>query len=185
MALSLVYETHSLTEDNEAGLATGWLPGKLSAEGRRLAAELGQRRRRDGVAAVFCSDLARAVETAQIAFTGSDIPLFLDWRLRECNYGELNGAPAASVAAMRRACIDRPYPGGQSYAETLLNTRQFLADALRAFDGNRVCVIAHVASKWALDVLVLGKTLEALVAEDFGWQEGWEYVAAPAHLRPR
>ena len=61
MTLSLVYETHSLTEDNHAGIATGWLPGKLSAEGRSLAAELGVRRHSDGIAAVFSSDLARAV----------------------------------------------------------------------------------------------------------------------------
>jgi len=185
MALSLVYETHSLTQDNEAGIATGRLPGKLSAEGRRLATELGRRRRHDGIGAVFCSDLNRAVETARIAFEGSDIPLFFDWRLRECNYGDLNGAPVARVASMRRACIDRPFPGGQSYADTLVNTRAFLADAQRTFDGRRICVIAHVASKWALDVLVLGKALEVLVEQDFGWQEGWEYVVESSHLTSR
>jgi broad specificity phosphatase PhoE len=42
MAVQIVYETHSLTEDNEAGRATGWLPGRLSAAGRELAAELGR-----------------------------------------------------------------------------------------------------------------------------------------------
>jgi hypothetical protein len=26
--IELVYETHSTTEDNEAGRATGWLPGE-------------------------------------------------------------------------------------------------------------------------------------------------------------
>ena len=34
-ALRLVYETHSTSTDNEAGVATGWLPGELSATGRR------------------------------------------------------------------------------------------------------------------------------------------------------
>ena len=28
--IKLVYETHSLTLDNERGFATGWLPGELS-----------------------------------------------------------------------------------------------------------------------------------------------------------
>jgi len=41
MAISLVYETHSTTLDNEAGVATGWLPGELSPAGRGGARELG------------------------------------------------------------------------------------------------------------------------------------------------
>ena len=68
VTIEIVYETHSVTEDNERGIATGWRPGRLSARGRELAAELGRRRCDDGLAAVFSSDLARAAETAAIAF---------------------------------------------------------------------------------------------------------------------
>src|SRR5207245_9439562 len=85
--IELVFETHSITEDNERGIATGWLGGALSPRGRELASELGRRRREDGIAAVFTSDLARAVETARIAFAGTSIPIHEDARLRECNYG--------------------------------------------------------------------------------------------------
>jgi broad specificity phosphatase PhoE len=52
--IEIVFESHSTSEDNEAGRATGWLPGRLSAAGRAQAAELGERRRDDGIAAVFC-----------------------------------------------------------------------------------------------------------------------------------
>ncbi|KPV48542.1 hypothetical protein SE17_37515, partial [Kouleothrix aurantiaca] len=65
MATQIVFETHSLSEDNERGSATGWHAGRLSAQGRALAAELGGRRRDDGIAAVFTSDLGRALETAR------------------------------------------------------------------------------------------------------------------------
>ena len=41
MPITLVYETHSTTLDNEAGIATGWLPGELSEEGLRQAVALG------------------------------------------------------------------------------------------------------------------------------------------------
>jgi broad specificity phosphatase PhoE len=58
MPTTVVFETHSITEDNERGVATGWLPGRLSARGRGLAVELGERRRTDGLAAVVASDLA-------------------------------------------------------------------------------------------------------------------------------
>lgn len=33
MAVQIVFETHATTRDNEAGIATGWLPGELSDEG--------------------------------------------------------------------------------------------------------------------------------------------------------
>ena len=39
MAIQAVYETHSITDDNERGAATGWLPGRLSERGLELATE--------------------------------------------------------------------------------------------------------------------------------------------------
>lgn len=44
MAIELVFETHSMTVDNEQGRATGWLPGQLSDQGRVQARRLGDRR---------------------------------------------------------------------------------------------------------------------------------------------
>src|SRR4029453_6067122 len=117
VVIELVYETHSTTVEKEGGRATGWLPGELSTAGREQARALGGRRRNDGLDAVFCSDLARAVETARIAFDGSEIPLFLDWRLRECNYGELNGRPVAELDPAKASRVDEPYPGGDSHPQ--------------------------------------------------------------------
>ena len=53
MTVGIVFETHSLSEDNECGIASGWLPGGLSERGRVLARELGERRVSDGLAAVY------------------------------------------------------------------------------------------------------------------------------------
>ena len=114
MSIEIVFETHSMTEDNEAGRATGWLPGRLSEHGRAQARELGRRRAHGGIAAVFCSDLRRAVQTAELAFDGSGVPVLHDWRLRECDYGELNGMPATEMHAGRRDHLDVPYPAGET-----------------------------------------------------------------------
>lgn len=173
MAVELVYETHSVSTDNEAGIATGWLPGQLSATGRRQAGELGERRRHDGLAAVFSSDLRRAVETAQIAFAGSGLPLHQDPRLRECDYGELNGAPVAEVAAQRGRRIRDPFPGGESYLQVVDRTRDFLAALRRGWDGRRVLVVAHSANLWALEVILHGRSLAELLDAPFGWRPGW------------
>lgn len=60
MSVAIVFETHALTEDNERGIATGWLPGRLSERGRVDAAAMGRRRRGDDIAAVFTSDSRRS-----------------------------------------------------------------------------------------------------------------------------
>jgi broad specificity phosphatase PhoE len=176
MAVELIYETHSISTDNEAGIATGWLPGELSEQGRELAQELGERRRNDGLAAIFTSDLTRAVETAELAFGDQGIPIFQDIRLRECNYGELNGAPVAQVAAERSRRIAVPYPGGQSYQQVVDETRGFLHDLAAEWDGKKVLIIAHSANRWALQHLLDGVALEDLVDAPFQWQEGWPYT---------
>lgn len=176
MTIELVYETHSVTEDNERGIATGWRPGQLSARGRELAAELGRRRGDDGLAAVFCSDLARAAETASIAFGGSPIPVLLDWRLRECDYGIYNGTAAAELLANRGDHLDEPYPGGESWQQAVTRAGRFLADLPLRWAGRRVLVIGHVATRWGIDHLVGGIPLEDLAVADFGWQPGWEYL---------
>lgn len=123
---------------------------------------------------MFTSDLRRAVETAEIAFGGSGIPVFEDRRLRECDYGELNGMPTARLEAERSRRIDEPYPGGESYRDVVERVRELLDELPAEYDGKRVLLIGHSATRWALDHLVTGTPLEELVGP-FDWQDGWTY----------
>jgi broad specificity phosphatase PhoE len=168
---TVVFETHSTSEHNEAGIATGGLGGALSAVGRAQAAELGERRRNDGIELVVASDLWRAVETAAIAFEDSAIPLRVDWRLRECDYGDLNGMPRPLLDEQRVRRVDEPWPGGESWRQAVARVSSFL-DEVR---GQRVLVIGHVATRWALDHRVYGRSLDELAAAEFDWRPGWEY----------
>ncbi len=174
MRVALVYETHSISEDNERGVATGWLDGRLSERGREAATRLGTRRVAE-TDAVFTSDLGRAVETAEIAFGGTGIPVYPDRRLRECNYGDFNGAPVARVEAERLRRIDEPFPGGESYRQVVERTKDFLDDLAGDWDGKRVVVIGHSATRLALDHLIHGRDLAEAIAAPFTWQEGWRY----------
>lgn len=174
MPVELVYETHSISVDNERGIATGWLDGQLSRRGRRLARELGERRR-DEADVVYTSDLGRALETAELAFAGTSIAVHLDARLRECDYGELNGRPVAEIDAERVRRIEEPFPGGESYGDVVARTRSFLDDLRARHDGERVVAIAHSANRWALQHLLQGTPLADLVAAPFDWQPGWEF----------
>jgi 2,3-bisphosphoglycerate-dependent phosphoglycerate mutase len=175
MAIEVVFESHSTTEDNEAGRATGWLPGRLSERGRTQADQLGRRRRHDGIAAVFSSDLRRAIQTATIAFGETGPPVLHDWRLRECDYGQLNGMPAAAMHASRRRHLDKPYPGGESWRQAVERVGRFLGDLPLRWDGQRVLVIGHIATRWGLDHFIDGVPLEDPIERGLAWREGWEY----------
>jgi broad specificity phosphatase PhoE len=170
--LELVYETHAITADNEQGLATGWLPGELSEAGKQQALELGERRR--DADAVFSSDLGRALETVAIAFAAAPVPVFYDWRLRECDYGVLNGAPAAELEVEKH--VDVPYPGGESYRDVVCRVSSFLDDLRSRWDGKRVVVVSHAAPRWAMQHLLDGIPLEDLVGAPFDWQPGWVFA---------
>ena len=61
--------------------------------------------------------------------------------------------------------------GRESWRDAVTRVSSFLDD-LR---GDRVLVIGHVATRWALDCRVHGRTLEELAGEEFDWQPGWEY----------
>ena len=176
MSNEIVFETHALTEDNERGVATGWLPGRLSQRGRELAVMMGRRRRADDLAAVFSSDLRRSVETAEIAFSGSDVPIFLDWRLRECDFGVHNGSPVANLRRDRQEYIDTAYPGGESYRQAVQRVAAVLDDLPTRWPGKRVMLIGHGATQYALEHVINKVPLEELVAARFEWREtGWTY----------
>ncbi len=128
LLLRIVFETHSWSTDNDAHIATGWNHGRLSERGKLLTKEFGDRRRNDALDAIFSSDLGRAVETAVIAFSNTRIPMYFDSRLRECNYGDWNGAPIDTLAGKRHQFISSPYPNGQSYEDVLAAMAAFLRD---------------------------------------------------------
>jgi broad specificity phosphatase PhoE len=184
VAVGIIFETHSVTTDNEAGVATGWLDGQLSERGWALASELGRRRRDDGVASVFASDLGRAVQTVEIAFGGSGIPVHLDARLRECDYGAWNGMPVSRLERERAQRITRPFPGGESYVQVVDRVAGFLEELARDWDGARVLLVGHTATRWALDQLLADADLALLVVAPFGWQEGWSYTLPARWRRP-
>ncbi|MEU6997395.1 histidine phosphatase family protein [Nonomuraea sp. NPDC046570] len=172
MVVKLIYEAHSITTDNEAGIATGWLPGELSAAGLVEAAKLGVRRRE--VEVVYSSDLRRAAQTVEVAFPGREV--VWDRRLRECDYGVYNGRPVAELVPLRREYIEVPWPGGgQSYRQVVVETAAFLRDVRARHQGATVLVVAHSANRWALQCLLEGRVLEELMDAPFNWQPGWEY----------
>jgi 2,3-bisphosphoglycerate-dependent phosphoglycerate mutase len=83
--------------------------------------------------------------------------------------------PAARLAAERDRRVDEPFPGGESWREAVARVKGFLDELGGAHAGERVLVIGHVATRWALDHYVNRVPLQDLVRAPFSWQPGWEY----------
>lgn len=172
--MTLVYETHATSLDNEAGLASGHFDVDLSAAGERQADELGHRYAGDPPSLVLASDLRRAWRTAEIAFAGR-VRLATDARLRECDYGRLTRVPTREIDPLRLEAIEQPFPGGESYAQATARVAACLGDLRGQWPGGWVLVIGHRATHYALDHLLLGVSLADAVAAPFEWQPGWRY----------
>ena len=180
--VTVVYETHSTTVDNERGFATGWLPGELSAAGVERARALGARRRDDGIDLVLTSDLRRAVRTTEIAFRDTGIPVVTDPRLRECDYGTRNGGPVERIRPSI-AFLDERFPGGECYRDVCRRTAEVLTELAARPDLTRVLIVAHSAQLWALRALLGGEHLVEVLTAPGPWQPGWEFVL-PAGWSP-
>jgi len=177
--ISIIYETHATSLDNEQGLASGSYNVDLSELGEQQAKELGERHRDGPPDVVFCSDLRRAYRTAEIAFGGRGIPIIKDSRLRELDYGDWTRRPSAEVHDERVKHINEPFPNGESCMDAMLRMKRFLSDLRRNYHGKQVLLIGHIATHHGLEYWIAGKPLEELVHEHFAWQPGWRYLLVP------
>jgi len=173
--VEIVLTYHSLGEDAQAGFTAGWRQTPLSPAGREEARALGDRWRHERIAAVFSSDLRRAVETAQIAFQGTSIPQFADWRLRECNFGAYAGTGVGGVLRHWRQHLEEPYLDGESWHQAIDRVARFLDDLAAYWQGQRVLLIGHVATRWALDHRLAGIPVDALEIPGDDSGREWTY----------
>lgn len=180
MSVAITYLVHGTTTDNEQSLATGWLPGELSETGRRQAKELGSQVADKHFDVVFCSDLQRAVDSAELAFGGT-YTIIQDGRLRECNYGDMNGKSDDLFKDHKEDFVASPFPGGESYLDVQSRLADFVSFLRKNYQGKHIAIVAHQGPQLALDVILKGKTWDQAISEDWrmtkSWRPGWEYVA--------
>lgn len=147
---------HAQSEWNAEGLWQGQADPVLSAEGRRQAAAAGKwLAELESFDGVFCSDLARAVETAELllASMGSAASPVVDAGLREYDVGEWSGRTREEIEARWPGDIARfgagvlaAPPGGETRASFDARVSDACARIGRAAESARfetILVVAH------------------------------------------
>jgi broad specificity phosphatase PhoE len=178
MAVKITYFVHGTTTDNEMGISSGWSDAGLSQLGIEQSKKLADQTKDQNFDVVFTSDLKRAVDSAQITW-GDKYEIIQDQRLRECNYGDMNGKPSSEVEPIQEKAIYTPMPNGESYEMVKQRVNDFLDFLKENYDGKHIAIVAHKAPQLALDVLLKGMTWDQAFASDWrltkSWQPGWEY----------
>jgi len=178
MAVQITYFVHGTTTDNEKEISSGWKDVELSELGVQQSIDLKDKIADKKFDIVFCSDLKRAAKSARLTFEGV-YPIVFDKRLRECNYGTLNGASSAIVEPMQEdECIYKPFPEGESYEDVKKRIADFLEFLKKNYEGKHVAIVAHKAPQ-PIEVLLNSKTWQQVLADDWrkrkAWQPGWGY----------
>lgn len=173
--IKIIFESHATTFDNEAKKASGWYDVGLSELGVKQAQELAERCSSRNLDAIFCSDTQRAVRTAMPTANKLHVPVYVDWRLRECNYGTFEHHPSEEVEKEKVKRVNTPFPDGESYQDCMNRMKDFLDWLKTDFEGQTVMIIGHRATHWGLDHFIKNLPIEDCVTQKLIWQPGWEY----------
>lgn len=179
MSVKITYFAHGTTVDNQNHISSGRNDAELSQLWIQQAIDLQKQIVVEDFDVVFCSDAKRAVDSAKLTYEDK-VPIIQDLRLRECNYGTLNGANSDIVEPLQRSNFATKFPEGESYEDVKARIADFLIDVKNSYDGKHIAIVGHKAPQFAIELLINHKTREQALAED--WREnkkrqpGWDYV---------
>ena len=165
--MRLLLIRHGQSEANAEGRLQGHLDSPLSEQGRAQAQALARRLQGEGwqIAAFYASDLRRAAETADILAAHLGLPVAYDARLREYDYGPLNGLTWAEIEALGgqiglalRLEAEWPTIPGAEEMEAFRARVTAALDDIRARhqDGDTAAIVAHGGSLSMLLAHLLG-----------------------------
>ena len=175
--IKIIYFVHGTTTDNASKLCSGWKEALLNDLGKEQAMNLGKvsKERGDKFDVMFTSDLKRAIESSNIAFP--EYEKITDNRLRECNYGDLDGEHKSLVVYEEH--INELFPNGESLKDVENRIRNFVQYLKDNYDNQTIGVVAHRAPQLALEVVTKNISWEEAIANDWrktgDWQPGWIY----------
>ena len=152
-AVRVVLVRHAETEWNRSARYQGCIDTHLSQVGRDQASALAERLRETGLAAVYSSHMARAVETAEVIAQPRGLPLLQDRAFAEVCHGTWEGLTVEEVeerfpelvAIRRRSPEHAVAPDGESLFQVRTRALQSFARLLQRHEGESLLIVAHDA----------------------------------------
>ncbi|MEI7635078.1 MAG: histidine phosphatase family protein [bacterium] len=150
---TFIFVRHGQTVWNLQGRWQGWLDSPLTGEGAAQAREAAKELRHTKIDLAFCSDTARAIETARIILRGHGLTAAEPVKaLRERFYGGWEGLNALEIVEqfpgthfdVSRDSRDthRP-PGGEAMFEVRHRVVEFLRELVGKRPGKTILLVTH------------------------------------------
>ena len=164
---------HGETVFNVDGRWQGQSDSPLTERGRAQARQLARALADEPIAAVYSSDLGRAVDTAKEVARLHRLTVTTDRRLREINTGAWTGKGRAELTvefpggleAWATSPSSMRLPEGETIAEAQRRALAFFADRMPAYADQTVVVISHGAITQTILVHAMGGSLDDLWLE--------------------
>jgi probable phosphoglycerate mutase len=155
---------HGQSAGNAEGRFGGHGPTPLSDLGRRQAEMTAKALAKEGISAIYSSDLTRAVETAEPLARLLDLPIHQSPAFRERHVGVLEGltfdeskeAYPKDYYALVNRNIHHVITKGESYRHLLRRITQKVNEVLRIHQGERVAIFSHTGAICFLTLHLLG-----------------------------
>jgi probable phosphoglycerate mutase len=159
---------HGETKWNAAERFQGHGDSPLNKTGRNQVKSLGQRMKALQFDSLISSDLGRTQETASIiaGYTGHAVET--DSRIRERNYGVLEGLTVSEIKAKHSEILEKlrkndpnyVVPRGESHQQHYERNVAFIDELLRQRAGTRVVLIIHGGVLDSIFRYVAGQSLD-------------------------
>ncbi len=155
---------HGQSAGNADGRFGGHGPTPLSELGLRQAELTADALAREGITAIFSSDLHRAVQTAEPLSRRLDVPVTTTKAFRERDVGVLEGLtfdeskvnyPRDYYALVNRN-VHHVITDGESYKHLLRRATGELWEILRVHEGKRIAIFSHTGAICFLTLHLMG-----------------------------
>jgi broad specificity phosphatase PhoE len=150
-AATLLVTRHGEAEYDEPGVASDD-GGSLTIRGRQQSHQLADSLRDRRIAAIWCSDMSQAVQTAEIVAAELGVPVGVRAGLREFSVGELAGQPLTAelfkdvFAAWMVGDLSVGCPGAGTGSDVVRRVSDELQSLADQFRGETALVISHGGS---------------------------------------
>lgn len=146
MSKTTIYSArHGETEFNVKFCLCGRLDIPLTEKGVQQAHVLAESLADRGIEIIYCSDLSRAVVTADIVGEKLGISPISDRRLRETDFGDMERRMRNDPEYLRRSksFAERFPGGGESILQSAHRVYGFLDEILQKHRGKTVLLVSH------------------------------------------
>lgn len=155
---------HGQSEGNAERRFGGHTATPLSPRGRKQANATAEALKKDALTAIYSSDLARAIETAQPLSTLTGLPINTTEAFRERSVGVMEGLTFEAAAqkhpdeyaALLRRDFEQVLTGGESYRQLLDRARHKLDEVIAKHRGGRIAVFSHTGTICILSLHLMG-----------------------------